>query len=521
MKALSILLMLSCSLWAQQTKNILILNVDDLKPTLGCYGDKQAVTPQIDKLGSRGTVMLANYCQQAVCAATRVSMYTGLRPDSTGIHDLYTHMRDINPDVITLTEFYKSHGYQSVGYGKILHGAKNDDKPRSWTERFDQDLPYNSGYPAPVIGKFQNPELHQLAKDFTVKGKRFNTGKFMAMLKSSNRYYATESLDLPDDAYPDGAVAQGGIQSLQKFAKSQDPFCLVLGFRKPHLPFVAPKKYWDLYDRSNFELAKNQKNSINGLPYALHTYGELGAYADYATGKKVSEEQQRELIHGYYACVSFVDAQIGKVMAELDRLDLAKNTAVVLWGDHGWHLGDHGLWCKHSNFEQATAAPLIVVAPGMKTNQKTTSHSEFVDIFPTLCELTGHTPPAQLEGDSLVPILKDATAKVKDYSVSQYPRGGKIGYSLRAGRYRAVFWMKAGIISSSDFKEAFINAMELYDYKNDPTENVNQARNPEYASVRAEMTAHLKHFFAKYNDPAKAKEMIAKMKKFSTKRKHH
>ena len=520
-KLLLSLALASPALFAQNKKNILILNVDDLKPSLGCYGDSQAVTPQIDKLASRGTVMLANYCQQAVCAATRVSMYTGLRPDSTGIHDLYTHMRDINPDVITLPEFYKNQGYQSVGYGKILHGAKNDDKPRSWSERHDSDLPYNEDHPAPVIGKFQNPELMQLAKDFSIEGKRFNTGKFMAQLKKTNKYYATESLDLPDDAYPDGAVAKGGIQSLQKFAKTKDPFCLVLGFRKPHLPFVAPKKYWDMYDRSKFELAKNQRNSQNGISYALHTYGELGAYAGYQLGEPVIEAKQRELIHGYYACVSFVDAQIGKVMAELDRLDLAKDTIVVLWGDHGWHLGDHGLWCKHSNFEQATAAPLIVVAPGMTPNQKTTSQTEFVDIFPTICEFTGHQPPKQLEGDSLFPILKDASASVKDYSVSQYPRGGRIGYSLRAGRYRGVFWMKPGIISFSDFKEQLISDMELYDYKNDPTESVNQAKNPEYASVRKDMTKHLAHYFAKYNDPAKAKEMIAKMKKFSRKKKHH
>ena len=237
------LALITPSLFAQTKKNILILNVDDLKPTLGCYGDKQAITSEIDQLGSRGTVMLANYCQQAVCAATRVSMYTGLRPDSTGIHDLYTHMRDINPEVITIPEFFKKQGYQSVGYGKILHGAKNDDKPRSWTERYDQDLPYNANHPVPIIGKFQSPELQELAKSFDPKAKRFNTGKFMAQLKSTQKYYATESLDLPDDAYPDGAVAQGGIQSLQKFAADKSPFCLVLGFRKPHLPFVAPKKY--------------------------------------------------------------------------------------------------------------------------------------------------------------------------------------------------------------------------------------------------------------------------------------
>ena len=206
-------------------------------------------------------------------------------------------------------------------------------------------------------------------------------------------------------------------------------------------------------------------------------------------------------------------------MAELDRLDLSKNTIVVLWGDHCWHLRDHGLWCEKSNFEQATSAPLIIAAPGMTPNQKTTSQKKFADIFPTICELTGLKAPEQLEGNSLIPILKDATKSVRDYSVSQYPRRGAVGYSIRSSRYRAVFWMKKDVLSFSDFSEKLIQGVELYDYKNDPKETINQAGKPEFASVRKQMTAQLKHYFAKYNDPAKATEMLAKMKKFNRKKK--
>ena len=517
---LSCILVLACLTGqAKEKLNVLILNVDDLKPTLGCYGDDIAKTPNIDSLAKQGTVMLSNYCQQAVCAATRVSMYTGMRPDSTGVHDLHTFMRDVNPNILTLPQYLKQNGYTSVGYGKILHGAKNDDQPHSWTERYDKELPYNSEYPAPVIGKFQSPQLHTLQTEYMKKNKRFSQGKFLATLKKSNQYPATEALDLPDDAYPDGAVANGGISSLQKFAKSKEPFSLVLGFRKPHLPFAAPKKYWDMYEANRFQLAAHQENSKNGLSYALLTYGELGGYAGFETGKVVPKDKQRELIHGYYACISFVDAQIGRVMSELKRLNLVKNTVVVLWGDHGWHLGDHGLWCKHSNFEQATAAPLIISAPGMTKNQQTTSQTEFVDIFPTICELLDLKAPTQLEGDSLVPILKDATQSVKDYSVSQYPRRGAVGYSLRSGRYRAVFWMKRGVLSFSDFSQQNIQGLEIYDYKNDPQETVNQAGNPEYKSVKEKMTKHLEDYFSKYNNPEKAIEILSKMKKFSRKKK--
>jgi len=330
---------------AAKKMNVLILNVDDLKNSLGCYGDSKAITPNIDALASKGTVMLANYCQQAVCAVSRVSMYTGLRPDSTGVHDLHTYMRDINPNILTMPEHFKKNGYKTVGFGKILHGAKNDDVPLSWSERKDHDLPYNTKHPEPVIGKFQHPKLHEFQQEYIKANKRVHTGKLQSALKDNQLYHAVEALDLPDDAYPDGAIAKAGVSALQKMASSSEPFFLVLGFRKPHLPFVAPKKYWVMYERSAIKVAEYQKNSLDGVPYALHTYGELGAYKGFKTGKKIELEKQKELIHGYYACVSYIDVQIGMVMKELKRLKLSENTVVVLWGDHGWHLGDHGLWC--------------------------------------------------------------------------------------------------------------------------------------------------------------------------------
>ena len=510
------LIVLPLSIFAEKA-NVLIITIDDLKPTLACYGDKYAVSPNIDSLADNGTLFTSNYCQQAVCAPSRISMFTGLRPDTTGVLDLHTHMRDINPDILTMPQYFKENGYLSIGYGKLMHGAKNDDKELSWSELGD-DLPYNKNHPKPVLDKFQNPKAHQVFEKLNKTQKRLKTSLLQKEMKNKGAYLVSEAYDLPDGAYRDGAVAKAGIQRLNELAETKEKFFMVLGFNKPHLPFNAPKKYWDMYDPNKLPLAEHQKQDQQRPKYAYHSFGELAAYKDYQIGKAVDEKRQRHLIHAYYACVSYVDAQVGRVMDELKRLNLDKNTIVVLWGDHGWHLGDHGLWCKHSNFEQATRAPLIISAPNQKKGQVSQSPTEFIDIFPSLCKLTGLKIPEQLEGEDLSPILEDPKVKVKDYSISQYLRWANHGYTMRSGKYRLTLWMPKNYYGFMKFDENDIAEVELYDYQKDPNETTNFANNPEYAEVLRKLKKQFASYFASQYDAEKERTMPQFIKKNSRKK---
>jgi len=312
------------------------------------------------------------------------------------------------------------------------------------------------------------------------------------LMKAKGVSPASEFLDVPDDAYTDGAIANEGIKLLEKFSKIEKPFFLALGFMKPHLPFVAPEKYLALYENTAFELAPFREKASNSPDIAYTTWGELRGYSDIPSRGALSDEKQLELIQAYYASVSYVDAQIGKVYRKLEELGMADNTIIVLWGDHGWHLGDHGLWCKHTNFEQATHAPLIFSAPGFKGKQVSNSMTEFVDIFPTLCELTGMEEPAGLEGMSLVPVLQNPENKVKEYSISQYPRSGDImGYSLRTGQYRLTWWIKNYSDKSAVYE---VYARELYDYKKDPDETVSVSGDKDYKNVEYQLSKKMKDY---------------------------
>lgn len=471
--------------------NILFIIVDDLKPMLGVYGDKNIKSPNIDALAKRGVLFSNAYCQQAVCAPSRVSVFTGLRPDRTRVWDLKTNMRDENPDVVTLPGFFRSHGYETAGFGKLLHGAKDND-PDSWSIPYknDKELSYAEGFRYPANGKFQALEIQDAMK--VAKQKKLNWGETNKYLKELGLAPSTECLDIPDNAYSDGAVAAAGVEMLETLGNTGKPFFLALGFHKPHLPFVAPKRYWDLYERNEIELNPFQEEADHSPAFAYHGGMELRNYSDIPGTGPVDKEKQRELIHGYMACVSFVDNQVGKVLAKLDELGLRENTIVILWGDHGWHLGDHGLWCKHTNFEQATKAPLIISAPGLATGAYASGMTEFIDIYPTLCELTGLEGPEALEGQSLVPVLKDPQIIIKDFAISQYPRGNNImGYSLRTEQYRLTLWFKGafreGMIASAEN----IESLELYDYKLDPLETMSLARNPKYSKILETMKTKL------------------------------
>ena len=288
-----------------------------------------------------------------------------------------------------------------------------------------------------------------------------------------------EAADVPDNALPDGATADKAIETLNELKDKR--FFLAVGFHKPHLPFVAPKKYWDLYADTEFTLADNPFPPRDCPEVALYQWGELRSYIGMPQEGPVPKRKALELIKGYHACASYTDAQVGKVVAELERLGLRDNTIIVLFGDHGWQLGEHGHWCKHTNFEEATLAPLIISVPGMKNKgKKSESLVEFVDIYPTLCDLAGLPKPKELEGTSFVPIINDPKAKVKKAAFSQYPRPNKVmGHSMRTERYRYTEWAVPG--------EAPVG-IELYDYQTDPEGNVNIAGKPENKELVAKMS---------------------------------
>ena len=477
----------------QDRPNILMIPVDDLKPLLACYGIEEILTPNIDRLAARGTVFLNNACQQAVCGPTRASLMTGLYPDSTGVWDLKTRMRDVNPDVLSLPQYLIANGYETTGVGKTYDPRCVDrklDEP-SWS------IPYGSekrrfaeNHPRPSWG-YQNPETKAAIKRGreAIKGRKFNSGgarkRALAAAAGSMASPATECMDLPDNAYPDGALAEAGCRLLKKLAAGSRPFFLSVGFYKPHLPFVAPKKYWDLYDREAIEPHPYQKPSEGGPEIAYHNSGELRSYSDMPKTGPFSRAQQIELIHGYRACVSYVDAQVGKLLDTLDELGLTDSTVVCLWGDHGWHLGDHAMWCKHSNFEQAVRAPLIVASPSLPGNRKTTAPTGFIDVFPTLCDLAGLPVPSSCQGTSLTPLMQNPDGSVREAVLAQYPRKVDglpvMGYTLRDRRYRYVKWIQMNYRLGK--RTGRLVARELYDYETDPMETVNQAENSEYADV--------------------------------------
>jgi arylsulfatase A-like enzyme len=432
--------------------NVLFIPVDDLKPALGCYGAAQVRSPNIDALAKRGVRFTRAYCQQAVCSPSRASALTGCRPDTTRVYDLVTHFRKAIPNVVTLPQQFKEHGYLTASVGKIYH-PNLDDAP-SWSVPND----YKLG------GRFFDPNLVKPGEPKLKRGRSFDIA------------------DCADDDLPDGKVATHAIEMLRAY--KDGPFFIAAGFYRPHLPFVAPRKYYDLYPLESIKLADNPRPPVDAPAVALHNSGELRQYTDIPRKGPIPEAKARELVRGYYAATSFSDAQIGRVIAELDRLDLAKNTIVVLWGDHGWHLGDHGLWNKQTNFEEAARAPLIVCVPGMKGAGKACDALvEFVDIYPTLCELAGLPLPATLEGQSFARLLDDPSQAFRQAAFSQYPRGkGIMGYSMRTPRYRYTQWQE---------KDGKVTARELYDHDTDPEENVNQANRPENKDLIASLQREL------------------------------
>ena len=464
--------------------NILFIAVDDLRPELGCYGKDYIKSPHIDALASSGLVFERAYVQQAVCSPSRTAVMTGLRPDTTKVWDLVTSFRTAQPNTLTLGQAFKNHGYFVQGMGKIYHGKLNDEASWSvpWgTPKADTyALAENTAAGAPKAAGEPDDAAPAAATKKKKKASAAEGVDSEGLPKGKGAAY--EWADVPDNTYTDGKTAELAVATLGELAKKDQPFFLAVGFAKPHLPFVSPKKYWDLYDPATIAPPANPFYPKNAPDYAIRkTNGEIYAYKGIpAKSEPFPPELVRNLRHGYYAALSYTDAQVGKILAELDRLDLRKNTIVILWGDHGWKLGEHNAWCKHSNAENDTNTPLILSVPGMKNpGARTKALVEFVDIYPTLADLAGVPAPAYLEGTRAKPLVENPDRPWKAAAFSQYPRnekGGLMGYSMRTDRYRFTVWVKI-----SDHTQ--IDARELYDHQLDSQENVNLANDPAHAAV--------------------------------------
>jgi arylsulfatase A-like enzyme len=455
--------------------NVLFIAIDDLRPELNCYGHTWIKSPNVDALAKSGVLFKHAYVQQAVCSPSRTSLLTGTRPDTNKVWDLVTHFRRALPKVETIPEHFKNNGYFVQGVGKIFHPAVED--PQSWSVPWwtaDKAPIYANNYHASVAG---TPHDDDIERGKSKSGPAFECG-------------AIGDKSVEDNFYKDGQVADRAVKLLGEISKKSEPFFFAVGFSKPHLPFVSPKKYWDLYDESTIKLADNPYHPKGSPDYACIGTSELRMYYGIPDAGPMPDNLARQLRHGYYASVSYTDAQIGKVIAELDRLDLRKNTIIILWGDHGWKLGEHGEWTKHTNVELDTNAPMMISLPGMKNaGVQCDALVEFVDMYPTLCELTGLPLPAWLEGTSFTPLLANPKQPWKTGAFSQYPRGHgkaeKMGYTMRTADYRFTIW-----VSSADHN--VVDAIELFDHKVDSEENQNVAALPENAALVKKLTEQWK-----------------------------
>lgn len=436
----------------QETPNILFIAVDDLRPELGCYGKELISSPNIDLLAAEGTRFDRSYCNIPVCGASRASLMTGLRPARNRFLTYLSRADEEAPGIITLSGHFRNNGYHTISNGKIFH-HDNDDST-SWNEIW---------HPLSNSNSWRDYALEEnILRD------------------TSDRFRGPpiERADVADSIYKDGRIANKTIRDLQKLKELNKPFFLATGFYKPHLPFNAPEKYWSIYD-GMVTLPENIHPPENAPPESIHNWGELRAYAGVPPDGPVSDELALEMIHGYYACVSYTDAQIGKILDELKRLELDRTTIVILWGDHGWNLREHGLWCKHSNYETSLHTPLIVKVPGTSQLKQSSEIVEYVDIYPTLCELAGLTLPEHLQGASFKELLYDNEATSDGVAVCQWYAGIT---TIREN------WFYTEWIDDSDSAYARM----LYDHSVDPGENFNVSEAHSNSDVVGQLSSEMR-----------------------------
>ncbi|MDP0491115.1 MAG: sulfatase [Verrucomicrobiota bacterium JB023] len=480
--------------------NVLFIAVDDLRPAIASYGDPLAVTPNLDRLAARSVQFERAYCQVAVCNPSRATLMTGLRPDKLGVWTLPIHFREAMPDAVTMPQWFRKFGYTAVSHGKIYHNPTPD--PQSWSEpirRLPQlPFPYPEG---------TREKIRAAAAELPINDWR----------KKSLRPPATAAPELADELLMDGARTSMAIEDLRRLGAEEEPFFLAMGYIRPHLAWVAPKKYWDLYDPADLPVLTDEVITPDTPAYALHNNSELSHYMDLIDfprpweDRTIPEEKARQLVHGYYACVSYIDAQIGRLLDALDEEGLSEDTIIVLWSDHGWKLGEYRGWGKMTNYEIDARVPLMIATPGMKTTgEKSYQLAELLDLYPTLCELAGIEVPDFVDGKSLAPILQDVEAEVHDGAVNQYYRRWQgeeyMGYSLRTKDYRFMDWR--------EFETGEVVSRELYDHRSEHSEKENII-----AAASPELLEELTSILLKTH-PRRGLEMMPTVHSNPTKRPH-
>ncbi|MEX0331891.1 MAG: sulfatase [Puniceicoccaceae bacterium] len=452
------------ALCAADRPNILLIGIDDLRPELGCYGANHMVTPNLDNLATESIRFDRAYTQQAVCLPARISLYSGQYPQTTGVTTLQDKFWQLHDNPLTLMRYLRENGYHAIGMGKILHDEQWKEWD-DWTEMMNLSEIYKSRY----TSQESLVELEQLKKEARAKGLKGKAYRQYVKLGPTEQTFG------PDENYHDYALTNLAIRKLRQHKNGDKPFFLNIGYRKPHLPFVAPKRYWDLYDRDQLHLAANQQAPEGAPDIALMTWGELRAYKGVPAKGPVTDEMALELIHGYYACVSFVDDQIGRLLQALDAEGLRENTLVIVWSDHGWKLGEHGMWCKHTNYEIDTRIPLFIRLPdGRQAGSTAGELTELIDLYPTLCDYLGLPIPEHCEGKSITYLFEDAGQVKAEAAYSEFQRhAGITGFTMKSGNLRYTEWIH---LQSGEVKDR-----ELYDHTVDPDENRNRINDPAFA----------------------------------------
>lgn len=439
---------------SQGKMNVLFISVDDMNNDLGCLGNPLVKSPNIDRLASQGIIFANAYCQFPLCSPSRSSLLTGLRPDSTRVFDLQYHFRQDLPEIVTLPQMFMKNGYYVARVGKMFHygnpgdiGTNGLDDKVSWMERIN---------PAGL-------DKTSLELDLINYTPKKGLGSSMA--------YLSDKVG-KDEEHTDGQVASEAIKLMEKH--KDKPFFIAAGFYKPHTPWITPSKYFDMYNLNEISLPKISKETPNDYPEQALASTKPWPYFG------INTDQARECKLAYYAAISFVDAQIGRLLDAVNALGLKDNTIIVFWSDHGYQLGEHGLWFKQSLFEEASKSPLIISVPEFKSAGKICRRTvELVDIYPTLAQLTGLTPPTNLQGYSLLSLLQDPEAKWKHPAFTQVQRGNIPGHSVRTEGWRYTEWDYGKI------------GIELYDELTDPEELHNLAANSKYANMAIKMKALL------------------------------
>ena len=458
--------------------NVLFVVVDDLRPELGCYGNDRILTPNADRLADRGLRFERAYCQAPVCGPSRASLHTGLRPDTTKVWGNKSHFREITPDVVTLAQSFKNAGYFTQSLGKVLHGKQAD--PPSWSVPAWPPGGMHAGMQ--YVDEEALREMRDGDPDRVWKGEEIPT-------QTWKKRHSWQDPEVPDNTLQDGQVADRAVEALRRLR--DQPFFLGVGFQKPHLPFTAPKKYFDLYDPRELPVPADARRHIGAPEIAFTRWQELRGYADIPREGPLPPGKARELIHGYYAATSYMDAQLGRVMDELATLELDDRTVVILFGDHGWHLGEQEQWAKTTNMELDAKAPMILHVPGMTSGGRSSDRIvELVDVYPTLCEACGVEAPSGLEGTSMLPLLDDPDRPWKSAAFNQLPRPyladsdwELMGYSIRTDRHRYTEWVD---------RERAVVARELYDLEGSPYETANLANEGKFHSLADSLSERLK-----------------------------